>query len=512
MKKNQAGKSGNFKKLSIEIVKSIREKEGKTLSDLAKEIELNIGNEPASLKTELMGFIETVQKKSQFTKEEMEERIERHCKAFARYRLHEIRARAKLLLASFYLQTYVNFPECLQCIIEVELIAQKYLGNDNMVLCEALFVKGAVYYNQGQFTESSEAILQAQALKVFDTATPELHFKSNINLSRNYIFLNDYKNARKYLELAEQSWVAYRNDFDKVALYFRNADMLRMTNDWEGARDTLLECISFYKSTDITMRLAESYKEMGEFYGRLENPLKSFQQSMKYFTEAGILARKMKILRLECAIAHSIRVIAYNFEEWKLCAEYMIRYREISGQLHQEEIEIYIKKLEHVALIEKQKMIQQGKPTYTKVILDEVVQLREEHESLKKRHVELQKAISAIELLIVNKFHKRNQGVSTDQLYQMVAKGKTNQPSLESYMIECDKMHPEFSQLLLRLIPTITNMELKIAKLIKLGLTSQYIATLCGVTIKSIENHRMRLRKKCRLKAKESLSSYIISI
>jgi DNA-binding CsgD family transcriptional regulator len=190
----------------------------------------------------------------------------------------------------------------------------------------------------------------------------------------------------------------------------------------------------------------------------------------------------------------------------------MIRYREISGQLHQEEIEIYIKKLEHVALIEKQKMIQQGKPTYTKVILDEVVQLREEHESLKKRHVELQKAISAIELLIENKSHKRNQGVSTDQLYQMVAKGKTNQPSLESYMIECDKMHPEFSQLLLRLIPTITNMELKIAKLIKLGLTSQYIATLCGVTIKSIENHRMRLRKKCRLKAKESLSSYIISI
>ena len=127
MKKNQVGKSGSYKKLSIEIVKSIREKEGKTLSDISKEIELNIGNESASLKTELMGFIETVQNRSQFTKEEMEERIERHCKAFARHRLHEIRARAKLLLASCYLQTYVNFPECLQCIIEVELIAQKHL-------------------------------------------------------------------------------------------------------------------------------------------------------------------------------------------------------------------------------------------------------------------------------------------------------------------------------------------------------------------------------------------------
>jgi hypothetical protein len=49
MKKNQAGKSGNFKKLSIEIVKSIREKEGKSLLDIAKEIELNIGNESIDL-------------------------------------------------------------------------------------------------------------------------------------------------------------------------------------------------------------------------------------------------------------------------------------------------------------------------------------------------------------------------------------------------------------------------------------------------------------------------------
>jgi DNA-binding CsgD family transcriptional regulator len=78
--------------------------------------------------------------------------------------------------------------------------------------------------------------------------------------------------------------------------------------------------------------------------------------------------------------------------------------------------------------------------------------------------------------------------------------------------MECENSHPEFSRAIIKVLPNITAMELKIAKLIKLGLTTQSIATLCGVTVKSIENHRMRLRKKCRLKAKESLSSYIISI
>ncbi|MFM6955084.1 MAG: hypothetical protein ACKOX1_00860 [Ignavibacteria bacterium] len=510
--KKQIGHSGNLKRLSIEIITSIRENEGKDLLAIANEIEKNSGNESLYLQTELLEFIETVRNKTQYTLEEFVGRIEKHCKIFSKYRLHDIRARAKLLLASYYLQTYVNFPECLKCIVDVELIVQKHLGNDNMILCEALFVKGAVYYNQGQYIESSESILQAQSLKVFASATPELQFKSNINLSRNYIFLNEYGKARKHLELAEKSWVVFKNDFDKAALYFRNADMLRLTGDWEGARDTLMECIAFYKGTDLMLRLAESYKEMGEFYGRMDNPIKNYGQSMHFFTEAKVLAKKLNILRLEGAIVHSMRVISYNFQEWKLCTEYMLMYDEIAEALHQQEIEIYIKKIEHAAFVEKQNMIQLGKPTYTKAILDEVVELRKEHESLNKRHIELQKAIAEIEKLIEQKSTMKRQEAFIEQLYQMVTKGATTQPSLESLLLESDTLYPEFSTILLRAIPSITAMELKIGKLIKLGLTSQTMANLFGVTVKNIESHRMRLRKKCTLRQNESLSSYIMSL
>jgi DNA-binding CsgD family transcriptional regulator len=60
--------------------------------------------------------------------------------------------------------------------------------------------------------------------------------------------------------------------------------------------------------------------------------------------------------------------------------------------------------------------------------------------------------------------------------------------------------------------PNITSMELKISKLIKQGLTTQSIARIFNVTVKSIENHRMNLRKKANLKSKQSLSAYILSI
>jgi DNA-binding CsgD family transcriptional regulator len=187
-------------------------------------------------------------------------------------------------------------------------------------------------------------------------------------------------------------------------------------------------------------------------------------------------------------------------------------YDEIAEALHQEEIEIYIKKIEHAAFVEKQNMIQLGKPTYTKAILDEVVELRKEHDSLKKKHIELQKAIAEIEKLIEQKSTMKRQEAFIEQLYQMVTKGATTQPSLESLLLESDTLYPEFSTILLRAIPSITAMELKIGKLIKLGLTSQTMANLFGVTVKNIESHRMRLRKKCTLRQNESLSSYIMSL
>jgi hypothetical protein len=144
--KNQTGKQKNFKKLSIEIIKSIRENDEKRLLDIAKEIEQNTGNESIQIQAELLGFIDTFLKRQSFSAEEMQERIERHSKIFARYKYHDIRARAMLLLGSHYKHTYKHFSEALEAFIEVEKFIQKHANVDKMILCESLFEKGGVYY------------------------------------------------------------------------------------------------------------------------------------------------------------------------------------------------------------------------------------------------------------------------------------------------------------------------------------------------------------------------------
>ena len=511
MNADQIGNAMSLKEFADAILRSIREDQARTLPSIAEELKKYNGNESVFLQHELLGFIESLQNAAQFPKDEFRERIDRHCKIFAKHKLHEIKCRAKLLLASYLVQTYDSFPECLECIHEVELICQKNMGSNSRVYFEALFIKGSVYYNQGDYKESSRALLQAQSLSVYATVSPEHHFKSNINLCRNYIFMDDSQKALKHFELAEKSWELYGNDYEKPALYMRKADIQRINNDWEGARHTLIECVEFAKGTIFKMRLAESYKELGEFYWRFDNPLKDLTLSLDAFEKARAIAQEIKIPRLEGAILHSMRMACINNKEWKLFAEYWILYEEIAANLKSNEIELYLKKLELASVAEKERMMQQGKPSFSQAVINEVIELRENNELLKKKNIELERVISDIELLIERKSQNGN-GLFLEQLHQMVQKGKSKDPTLEGYLLECDKLHPEIGKILLKAIPSITVMEMKIAKLIRLGLTSQSMAALCGITLKSIESHRMRLRKKCNLEPTQSLASFIISL
>lgn len=507
------GKAVSLKELSHEIISSIRKDQGSELHFVAEKINniSDITSKP--IKRELLGFIETYVQRKNYSPEEMQEKIEKHCKVFARFRFQEIRARAMMLLGSHYKHTYKHYPEALKAFIEVETIAQKYLGVENMILCETLFEKGGVYFFLGDFDKSTESILQAQSLRIFSKGTPEIKFKSHVNLSRNYYYMKDHIRSIRHLELAEKSWDEYQGIYDKGALFIRKADLKTSANDWDAAQTVLVEGLDFYKATSYTLRIAEFYRELGEFYWKESNPLRNFKSSMDHFAQALELAKELNIQRLQAALYHSMWKTCQAFEEWKLCAEYMVQHSQVEQSIHHEEIDIYVKKLEHITLVEKQKMIQLGKPAYNETIIDEVVNLRKENENLKQKNSELQIIMSDIEMLIEKKSHNANgKAVFLDKLNDVIQKGKSSQPAIETYVLECEKNYPEFSKVIVKVLPNITATELKIAKLIKIGLTTQSIAILCGVTLKSIENHRIRLRKKCNLGSEQSLSTFIVSI
>lgn len=69
--------------------------------------------------------------------------------------------------------------------------------------------------------------------------------------------------------------------------------------------------------------------------------------------------------------------------------------------------------------------------------------------------------------------------------------------------------HPTFRRLLLLRCPDLTRQEIRLCVLIRLGLTSSEIAQLISRSLRSIENHRLHIRKKLQLAASEDLGAIL---
>lgn len=509
-KKPKKGKT--LKVLSREIIDSIRADQGKDLPVIADSIKHSVeGNQ--HLKEAMLNFIEIYLQRRSFSPEEMKMRIDEVCAQFAKHKSYELKARARLLLASHYLVTYRHFAESLSELIAVELIAQRHLGNNHMILCEALFTKGSVYYFQGDLESSNKAIEQALALQVFVKATHELQYKLHVNLARNYSMLKNAVKLREHLEKAEKSWEHYLGEYDRGALFLRRSDLLQFENNWEGAYQILNEGLEFYKATPYILRTAEFYKEIGVFLSSKENPFKDFKKAVESLEQALLLSREMKIQRMESAILENLWQAAFDFQEWKICSEKLIEYNDVMNSIKQEELNIHLKRLEQFDKEEKLRLMSEGKPSYNKDIVDEVMQLRVENDLLRKKNSHFQNILSDLDSVVerISQSSKMRPTI-IHELEKIVEKGRRNISVLDAKLSESEDLYPSFSSSLLKLIPSITPMELKVAKLIRIGLNTQYISSVCGVTTKSIENHRMNLRKKCNLGPKQSLSAYIMSV
>jgi len=507
-----SGKPKTLKVLASNIIDSIRNNQGESLSDIALELQ-QLREAPDQAVDAMVEFIITYQNRTSFSPEEMKSRIYRQCAVFSRHKLYELKARATLLLGSHYLATYKHFAESLRELIAVELIAQKHLGNNNMILCEALFTKGSIYFFQGNYEASTKAIEQAQSLGTFSNASHELQFKSHVNLARNYSLTQNVEKMKYHLQKAEQSYVHYQGVYDKAALYIRRADLLKYEQDWEGAFQALIEGLNFYKTTQFKLRVAEFLKEIGNLLSAEDNPQKSFDSSIQYYEQSLEISRELKIERLEAAILLNIWQTAYAHKEWKLCAEKLIEHGNILEIINQEELAIHIKKLEQFEREEQLKLLSAGKPSYNIDMIDEVVKLREENESLKKKNKNFQKILAELDSVVgkLSNTSKVRQN-TVEELVNITRKSKRDISTLDAYLADCEELHPGFFRAMVTLIPSITPMEMKVAKLIRIGLNTQSIASVCGVTVKSIENHRIKLRKKCNLKPDQSLSTFMSTV
>lgn len=73
-----------------------------------------------------------------------------------------------------------------------------------------------------------------------------------------------------------------------------------------------------------------------------------------------------------------------------------------------------------------------------------------------------------------------------------------------------NELHEDFFKDLLRAYPNLSNKDLKLCSYLKMNMSSKEIAPLMGITVRGVEVHRYRLRKKMKLDSKENLTNFFI--
>ena len=80
----------------------------------------------------------------------------------------------------------------------------------------------------------------------------------------------------------------------------------------------------------------------------------------------------------------------------------------------------------------------------------------------------------------------------------------------KNFEVNFKELHEDFFENLLKQFPKLTPKDLKLCAYLKMNLSSKEIAPLMGISIRGVEIHRYRLRKKLHIDSSQNLSNFLI--
>lgn len=154
---------------------------------------------------------------------------------------------------------------------------------------------------------------------------------------------------------------------------------------------------------------------------------------------------------------------------------------------------------EKIALLEKEKLAKEIK-LKQKELANTTLNIAKKNEII----------LDVKTLLIQNKDKFTNQ-----QRYKSFMKrlnnSVNNKEDWKRFEMNFKELHSDFFENLLKQYPKLTPKDLKLCAYLKMNLSTKEIAPLMAITIRGVEIHRYRLRKKLNIDSSENISNFLIT-
>ena len=98
------------------------------------------------------------------------------------------------------------------------------------------------------------------------------------------------------------------------------------------------------------------------------------------------------------------------------------------------------------------------------------------------------------------------------EIINRIDKNVSSMDDWKVFEFHFEKAHDKFLQKLITTYPELTHGDLRLCAYLRMNLSTKEIAPLMRISIRGVENHRYKLRKKLDLKPEENLTEFILSL
>jgi len=405
--------------------------------------------------------------------------------------------------------------------------------SDSTQLYKALSNKGKAQVGLGYFTASYhsfwEMYLIANALK-----DPELINDAENSLGAHYLFTKNIDSAQKYVTNVMRYEMTKNAPYGQAKAYGNMAYLYTIKDEFEHAKKYYDTSFYIAEANAYPIILMNLYKDRGEMYQMTGNFIAAKADFDKHYqlkdslasvlnknalsnwdikwklSEQGQTLLRNQLTELELRNQKNMYLIIGLASVFVLTWIVIVFRRRLNKSQQEKEILRKKSELEKVklALHEKEIQIEKEKKERLKNVLahqkKDLTQLALE---VRERENRAEKIIAALQLILKEKDINRNEKLR-ELLAYVVSIKSTHKQLLSGRNVEI--IGHEFTAWLEEKGNNLSKNDIYVCSLYRLGMSTKDIATLRGISFKSAEMTKYRIRKKLALERTESLEKFLI--
>lgn len=333
-----------------------------------------------------------------------------------------------------------------------------------------------------------------------------------------YLALADCPNAFRFffLALAEFEKLGLQLEVSRVTYLIGNAFFA--VSDFQNALKNYFHALSILEKLGNKAEIVCVIINLGSLYSD-----KLFQgydalKAEEYLLKAIAINEELGIKQ---NLYESHQIIANLYEQESEYAKALYHYKEyhkLYTAVQNEEVKKQAEKFgweRKIVELEKDKEIEKIKMEAENLLMEQTIKSQKVKIEVQTREVEsmiheLVKKNNYLHLIKceiekVLPFTK-NEGISIiEQVRDRINRNITSLESISELEKQWADVHADFMKQLKQEVPALTDMELKIAALLKMNLTSSNISSILFLSKRTVEFHRLNLRKKMRIHSDDDL-------